>query len=179
VGPAELAAFRAFNDAPDALYPAVWPLMQYGTFVTIPLVTVIALALRQHRLAIELAIAGVGVYLIAKIAKSVWIRDRPGRLLDDANLRGVGAGEQGFPSGHAAVSATLAFILFAYLPGRWRWLPVILGFVVSVGRLYVGAHLPLDVVGGACLGLAAGAIATYVGGVPDRRSAEAVYARGA
>jgi undecaprenyl-diphosphatase len=165
-----LAAFRVFNDAPDAMYPAVWPLMQYGTFVTIPLVTVIALALRQHRLAIELAVGGVGVYLIARIAKAVWIRDRPGRLLDDANLRGVGVGEQGFPSGHAAVSATLAFILFAYLPGRWRWLPVILGIVVSLGRLYVGAHLPLDVVGGACLGLAAGAIATYVGGVPARRA---------
>ncbi len=170
----ELAVFRAFNDAPDALYPVVWPLMQYGTFVTIPLVTLIALLLRQNRLAIELMIAGAGVYVIAKIAKAVWVRDRPGRLLDEVNLRGVGAGEHGFPSGHAAVSATLAFILFAYLPKRWRWLPVILGVVVSMGRLYVGAHLPLDVVGGACLGLAAGGIATYVGGVPEHRATSAV-----
>ena len=83
--------------APDALYPAVWPLMQYGTFVTIPLVTVIALALRQHHLAIELAIAGVGVYLIAKIAKAVWIRDLPGRVLDDANLRGSEPVSRGSP----------------------------------------------------------------------------------
>ena len=38
----EIAVFRAFNDAPDVLYPVVWPLMQYGTFITIPVATVIA-----------------------------------------------------------------------------------------------------------------------------------------
>ncbi len=41
--------------------------------------------------------------------------------------------------------------------------------IVPAGRLYVGAHFPLDVVGGACLGIAAGAIATFIGGVPQRR----------
>jgi undecaprenyl-diphosphatase len=167
----ERAVFVFFNDASDALYPAVWPLMQYGTFITIPIVTLVALLLGQRRLALELAVAGVGVYLIAKVAKATWVRDRPGRVLDEAQLRGVGAGEHGFPSGHAAVSAALAFILFAFLPGRWRWVPVALAVVVSAGRLYVGAHLPLDVVGGACLGVAAGAIATFAGRVPERRHA--------
>jgi undecaprenyl-diphosphatase len=166
----ERAVFLFFNDASDALYPLIWPLMQYGTFITIPLVTLVALLLGWRRLALELAVAGVGVYLIAKIAKTIWVRDRPGRVLDEAHLRGVGAGEHGFPSGHAAVSAALAFILFAFLPGRWRWVPVGLAVVVSAGRLYVGAHLPLDVLGGACLGVAAAAIATYVGSVPERTS---------
>lgn len=169
----ERAVFVFFNDASDAIYPVVWPLMQYGTFITIPLVTLVALLLGQRRLALELAVAGVGVYLIAKLAKATWVRDRPGRILDEAQLRGVGAGEHGFPSGHAAVSAALAFILFAFLPGRWRWVPVGLALVVSAGRLYVGAHLPLDVVGGACLGVAAGALATFAGGVPARRSEQA------
>ena len=81
------------------------------------------------------------------------------------------AGQQGFPSGHAAVSAALAFILFAYLPGRWRWVPLALAVIVPAGRLYVGAHFPLDVVGGSVVsGIAAGALATFVGGVPDRRA---------
>jgi hypothetical protein len=37
----------------------------------------------------------------------------------------------------------------------------------------VGAHLPLDVVGGAALGIAAGALVTFVGGVPGRGSVPA------
>ena len=51
----EVAVFRAFNDAPDFLYPVVWPLMQYGTFITIPIATVVALLFRKVRLAVEMA----------------------------------------------------------------------------------------------------------------------------
>jgi undecaprenyl-diphosphatase len=34
----------------------------------------------------------------------------------------------------------------------------VLGTIVLVGRLYVGAHLPLDVIGGAALGAVAGSV---------------------
>jgi membrane-associated phospholipid phosphatase len=95
--------------------------MQYGTFITIPVATIIALLFHGVRLAIELGVAGIAVYELAKLAKDAFPRGRPGAVLVDAHLRGVPAGQQGFPSGHAAVSAALAFILFAYLPGRWRW----------------------------------------------------------
>jgi len=166
----EVTVFRVFNDAPDVLYPVVWPLMQYGTFITIPVATVVALLFHKIRLAIEMAVAGVAVYQLAKLAKDAFPRGRPGAVLAEAHLRGVPPGQQGFPSGHAAVSAALAFILFAYLPGRWRWVPLALAVIVPAGRLYVGAHFPLDVVGGACLGIAAGATATFIGGVPARHA---------
>jgi membrane-associated phospholipid phosphatase len=172
----ETELFRFFNDGPDFLYPVLWPLMQYGTFITIPLATVVALVLRRVRLAIEMAAAGVGVYLLAKVAKDLYPRGRPGAILAETHLRGVGRGEQGFPSGHAAVAAALAFVLFSYLPGRWRWVPIGLAVVVSIGRLYVGAHLPLDVLGGASLGIAAGALATLAGGVPGRGPASTTTA---
>src|SRR5215211_9203201 len=64
VGEVEERIFRRVNDGPDFLYPAWWALMQYGTFITIPLATLIALSLRRIRLAVELAVAGIGVYLI-------------------------------------------------------------------------------------------------------------------
>jgi membrane-associated phospholipid phosphatase len=165
----EVGVFRVFNEAPDLLYPVVWPLMQYGTFITIPVATIVALLFHRVRLALELGLAGIAVYELAKLAKGAFPRGRPGALLVDAHLRGVPVGQQGFPSGHAAVSAALAFILFAYLPGRWRWVPLALAVIVSAGRMYVGAHFPLDIVGGASLGIAAGALATFVGGVPERR----------
>jgi undecaprenyl-diphosphatase len=38
--------------------------------------------------------------------------------------------------------------------------------IVAFGRLYVGAHLPLDLIGGAALGVAAGSAANLIVGVP-------------
>ncbi len=170
VGALEERTFRWVNEGPDFLYPGWWVLMQYGTFITIPLATLISLLLRRIRLAIELAVAGIGVYLFAKVVKEAFPRGRPGAVLGGTELRGIGPEGLGFPSGHAAVSAALAFVLFAYLPRAWRWAFVALGVIVSLGRLYVGAHLPLDIMGGAALGIAAGALVTFVGGVPDRTS---------
>jgi hypothetical protein len=73
----EIAVFRAFNDAPDFLYPEVWPLMQYGTFITIPVAAVIALLFHKARLALEMAVAGVAVYELAKLAKEASRADVP------------------------------------------------------------------------------------------------------
>lgn len=171
VGDAEVEVFRVVNQLPGWLYPPAWLLMQYGTFITIPIAALCALLVRRVRLACELLAAGIGVWLLAKVVKDLAPRGRPGALLDAVELRGVGAGGRGFPSGHAAVAAAMAFVLVAWLPGRWKWAPIGLGVVVCFGRVYVGAHLPLDVVGGAGLGLAAGALATTLGGVPATGSA--------
>jgi undecaprenyl-diphosphatase len=40
--------------------------------------------------------------------------------------------------------------------------------VVFLTRMYVGAHLPLDMVGGAALGVAVGALVRLLLGVPAR-----------
>ena len=74
----EVAVFRAFNDAPDFLYPVVWPLMQYGTFITIPIATLVALLFHKLRLAVEMAAAGVAVYGLAKLAKDAFPGAGPG-----------------------------------------------------------------------------------------------------
>ena len=167
----EESVFRAANDVPGAIYPVLWPLMQFGTFISVPLVAIGALALKQIRLAIEASAAGVSTYFLAKVVKDLFPRDRPGAFLEEVQLRGIGTGGRGYPSGHAAVSASLAFVLWAYLPPRWRWVPVTAAGVVCFGRMFVGGHLPLDVVGGAALGIACGAVATFLGGVPDRNAA--------
>jgi membrane-associated phospholipid phosphatase len=167
----EESVFRAANDVPGAIYPVLWPLMQFGTFISVPLVAIGALALKRIRLAIEASAAGVSTYFLAKVVKDLFPRDRPGAFLEEVQLHGIGTGGRGYPSGHAAVSASLAFVLWAYLPPRWRWVPVGAAAVVCFGRMFVGGHLPLDVVGGAALGIACGAVATFLGGVPDRNAA--------
>ena len=58
----------------------------------------------------------------------------------------------GFVSGHSAVAFSLAAVLSPYL-GRWRGVGYGLAATVSFARIHVGAHLPLDTVGGAALGM--------------------------
>lgn len=62
----------------------------------------------------------------------------------------------GFPSGHAQSTAALwTFVaLQTKRPRLWVPLAVALLVLVALSRLYVGAHYPLDVVGGALFGYA-------------------------
>jgi glycosyltransferase 2 family protein len=153
----ETQVFREVNELPDALYRPIWPLMQYGTFITIPFLAVVALLFNRRGLALALALAGVGVYLLALVVKQIVERGRPGELLTGVEQREVfGEGSLGFPSGHAAVAAALSVVVAAHLSKRWTTAALALGTVVLIGRLYVGAHLPLDVIGGAALGAVAG-----------------------
>jgi undecaprenyl-diphosphatase len=63
-----------------------------------------------------------------------------------------------FPSGHAAGSFAAAMTITRLWPaGRVAiW---VLAILVSLSRIYVGVHYPLDVIGGAILGLASAWIA--------------------
>ena len=56
-----------------------------------------------------------------------------------------------------------------YLGRRARWVAVAVAVGVCLSRMYVGAHLPLDVVGGAALGWAAGSLVHLLLGAPGGR----------
>ena len=153
---AEVRGFRIANDLPDGAFPIIWIPMQYGTFGAVPVSAVIALARRRPRLAFAIGAGGTAAWLLAKAAKPLVDRGRPARLLERVSLRGQEEGDRGFPSGHAAVSATLTALAFPYGSNMGRAALVSLSGFVAFSRMYVGAHLPLDVLGGSALGLAIG-----------------------
>jgi membrane-associated phospholipid phosphatase len=96
------------------------------------------------------------VYVLAKVVKHFVQRGRPSGLLEDVVVRGAAPHGLGFVSGHIAVVTALAVVAWPWLPRWGRWVVAVAVAVVFLARMYVGAHLPLDMVGGAALGLAVG-----------------------
>jgi membrane-associated phospholipid phosphatase len=163
----EADAFRLVNDLPSVPFAVVWAPMQLGNFLVVPAAVLAALAFRRFRLAIGLALAGVGVYALAKVVKHFVLRGRPDTLLEDVLVRGAAPHGLGFVSGHIAVVTALALVAAPWLPRWGRWAVVAAAVAVFLTRMYVGAHLPLDMVGGAGLGLAVGGLVRLLLGRPS------------
>jgi membrane-associated phospholipid phosphatase len=169
VGVLEEDLFRLVNDLPDALYPGFWVVMQAGNVLAVGVASVVVAATRRFWLAANLAITGIGVWLAARWIKYQVGRERPADLLDGVNLRGPHDNGLGFVSGHAAVAVAIATMIIPYLDRRVRWVAWLVAALVGVSRLYVGAHLPFDVIGGAALGWAAGSLVHLLLGAPGGR----------
>jgi glycosyltransferase 2 family protein len=166
----EIVAFRAVNDLPGQLWHVLWVLNQYGTVVTIPIVTAVALLFRRWVLAVTLGISGVGVYLLSKVIKEFVGRGRPAALVDGvAERESFATGSLGYPSGHAAVAWAITLILLPRVGRTWQIAAIVLAIVVPVVRMYVGAHLPLDLIGGAALGMTIASATNLLFGIPRRR----------
>ncbi|RBY84790.1 phosphatase PAP2 family protein [Blastococcus sp. TF02A-26] len=164
----ERDAFRLLNDLPGIVLPAVWAVMQLGNVVAVPAVAAVAALLRRFRAARDVLLAGVAAYLAADLVKSIVGRERPGGLPVGAVLHEGPIGGIGFVSGHSAVAAALATALAPYLARRGRRAVWALAWTVALARVYVGAHLPLDVLGGLALGWAIGSAVHLAFGIPRR-----------
>ena len=171
IGDREAALFRVVNELalPGWTWPGVWLVMQLGVIGAVPLVAVLALATRKLRLALDAVLAAGSIYLIAKLVKEFVQRGRPQTLLPDVHILGEPARGLGYVSGHSAVAVALATVSSPYLGRRARRVAWILAGCVCLARMYVGAHLPFDVIGGAALGWAAGSLVLFVLGAPDPR----------
>jgi undecaprenyl-diphosphatase len=162
IHPAERTAFTSLNGLSDTAHRPVWAVMQAGSLGAVAASALVALACRRRDLAVALGVAGSTVWGGAKLVKRGFGRGRPAAHLESTRIRGREASGLGFPSGHAAVSMTLATIACPELPHPGPELVYAVAALTALGRVYVGAHLPADVVGGVGLGLAAGSLTNVV-----------------
>lgn len=66
-----------------------------------------------------------------------------------------------FPSGHSATAFACATVI-AWAAPRLRVPAFVLAAAIAWSRVYVGVHWPLDVLGGAALGTAIGAVLVFL-----------------
>ena len=154
VGPGEDLVFRAVNGLPDSLYPPAWVVMQLGTLGAAPAAAGVAWLAADGELAGRLLVSGAATWALSKLVKQMVRRPRPASLLPGTRCRGREAAGLGYLSGHAGVAVALGAAALPRLGPAGRALALSVIPVVGLTRVYVGAHLPLDVVGGAALGLA-------------------------
>jgi undecaprenyl-diphosphatase len=149
--------------------------MQLGAFGAVPAAAAAAWRAGDGELAGRLLLGGTGAWAVAKLVKNVVRRPRPADLLPGIRGRGRDAAGLGYLSGHTAVAVALGAAALPRLGPGGRALT--LTAVPWWGCLYVGAHLPLDIAGGAALGLAADAAAGLVTSRPRTRCTPAPKAR--
>jgi glycosyltransferase 2 family protein len=163
----EQRVFEVVNECPDGLRYGWWGPMQFGNALVWAIGPVVVLwRTGRWRPAVASFVGPFAGWLGAKQVKRVIKRGRPEFFLADAvRFREAAPTGFGYISGHAAVAFAFATVLRPYLPRRWR-LPLYgLAALTATGRMYFGAHLPADVLGGAGFGVICGLAANAVAGV--------------
>jgi membrane-associated phospholipid phosphatase len=155
VGSLERDVFHAINDLPEWLYRVFWPFQQFGNLVVALVVgLVVALCLRKWWVALAVVAAVALKLLCESLVKEIVQRSRPGTSIGDITMRGdVSVSGLSFVSGHAVIVTAIAGLLTPILPRAWKWVPWVFVAMNGIARIYVGAHNPLDIIGGVGVGL--------------------------
>ncbi len=164
----EVNLFRLINELPAPLEAPLLGVMQLGALAAVPVLALVALLLGRHRLAGLILIGGGTTWAAAKLIQYLVDEDPPQLRLSKVVLHGTTKPGLAFPASHVAIAAALATIATPYVgksARRFLWLIVAL---IGIARIYVGLHLPIDVIGGLALGWVVGSVVNFAVGVPAR-----------
>ena len=110
---------------------------------------------------------------IGKTIKDLELRQRPYITVSEKNIhllinvpkdvndnyKDTSGSKKSFPSNHAANICSICYLL-SYMYNNKKKYFVTIAILISVSRIYVGVHYPLDVITGAMIGLFTGYLLT-------------------
>ena len=111
-------------------------------------------ASRKWKLACASALASAALALLVnQLIAQLWDRARPFAAHPSAHVWGARSHDPSFPSDHASAAFSIAFAVFLFdrFVGS---LFLAAASVISIGRVFIGAHYPSDIVAGCLVGLA-------------------------
>ncbi len=131
----------------------VWLLIGIGVFLRVEK--------KNHRFFLPIFFGLSACWLLAELLlKNIIKRSRP---FVDVSVTVVGGEASGysFPSSHATTAFAMAVILSNFQP-RLRVPFYMLALFVSLSRVYMGVHYPIDVIAGALLGIGIGKVSLHL-----------------
>ena len=170
---AQTGLVKWFNNPPqpiDTLFAVVNPLCRPIPLVVLAILFIIwvLLAGRDMPIRRELAraaiIALILAELMAQIAKHIASQPRPLAVIPGIDDHGYPTQPHGnaYPSAHAAAVVSLVAGIWPWVRWPQRVVGVSAAVLVSLNRLYIGAHWPIDIVGGAAIGMLAASVTWLV-----------------
>ena len=102
--------------------------------------------------------------VVTQVLKRVADQPRPTASIPGLDVHGYPKDPNGnaYPSAHTSVAVGLVTALWPWLNRPQRAVAVAVATLIALNRLYIGAHWPVDVVGGAAIGLLAGSLCWIV-----------------
>ena len=155
--------FRLLNDVPAAAASVLTPLsylFRPAGIVIVVVLTIGYVLIRDRSIlpVVTGVAAAAAAWLLDNTAKAIADRPRPYQVMADAVLRQQPAHGTSFPSSHTAVTLAVAIALVPFMARPLAATGI--GYAVLTGwsRVYLGVHYPLDILGGAGIGAAAGGV---------------------
>jgi undecaprenyl-diphosphatase len=102
--------------------------------------------------ATEMILSVFTTWYVVKIIKVLLALPRPFETLTNIRVLLSISGGDSFPSGHAALTSALATTVFFY-HRRLGLLLYLFAITISLSRLYVGVHYPVDIAAGFLIGI--------------------------
>lgn len=117
---------------------------------------------RKWKLASASALASAALaLLINQVIGKFWHRERPFAAHPSAHVWGSRSHDPSFPSDHASAAFAIGFAVFLFdrVVGS---IFLLAATVIGVGRVFIGAHYPADVLAGVLVGLGAALLVVRV-----------------
>jgi membrane-associated phospholipid phosphatase len=142
----------------------MWLATQLGNMLAAFLAAFLFFLLNYRALPFEIIIGTLTLWLLVETTKAIADRERPFLALEDTRVIGWREKGDSFPSGHTSQMFFMAtlLILHFHLSLEVSVALYVVAAFVGFTRIYVGAHYPRDVFGGAVLGSIWGILAILV-----------------